>query len=129
MAEQAVVKSVIESIISGVRSHLFRTISGGAEERLASPPVSGDFKGGTSVVIPATQVIAAGVTAQISSCTFTDDEGNIFADAYDIVEWTTSDAAKGTVDKSGRVTKIGASDVIITATCLTKTDTCTVSVT
>jgi hypothetical protein len=114
---------------TGIKSQLFHTITGAVEQRLVSPPVSGDFKGGTSVTIPATQVIAAGISAQLASCVIVDDEGNSFPDAFDFVEWTTADPAKATVDERGVVTKIGAANVVITATALGQTDTCTISVT
>lgn len=129
MPEQGVVKSVAEGVGSERRSQLLNTIAAGAEQKLGSAPVSGDFKAGTSVTIPATQVIAAAASARITSCVAVDDEGNSFSDAFNIVEWSSSDVAKGTVDIRGIVTKIGASDVIITATFLGQTDTCTISVT
>jgi len=129
MPEQGVSKSVDEGVGTGVKSQLFHTITGAVEQRVVSPPVSGDFKGGTSVTIPTTQVIVAAAKAQLASCVIVDDEGNSFPDAFDFVEWTTSDAAKGTVDARGVVTKIGESNVVITATVLGQTDTCTVSTT
>jgi hypothetical protein len=128
MPVQGVTKSVAQGVNTGIKSHLFRTIAAGAEQRIITPPVSGDYMGGTSVVIPATQVIAAGNTAKISSCVITDDEGNVFSNAHDFVDWSADNESNGTVDSQGRVSKIGATDVVITAACLGVNDTCTVSV-
>lgn len=129
MAQQGVSKSVGVGTKTGIKSHLLRTIAAGAEQKIVTPPVSGDFKGGTSVVIPTTQVIAAAASAQISSCVVTDDEGNILTGAFEFVEWSVDDEEKGTINNSGVLTKIGASNVVVTATVLGVTDTCTVSIT
>ena len=129
MPVQGVTKSVGQGVNSGVRSPSLRVIAAGAEQRLVTPPVSGDYMGGVSVVIPTTQVIVAAATAKIATCVVTDDEGNVLSDAHDVVEWTADNESNGTVDSQGNVTKIGESNVVITATCLGVNDTCTVSTT
>lgn len=129
MAQQGVAKSVDEGVDTGVRTGLIRAITGGAEQEIVSAPVGGDFKGLTSLVIPATQVIAAAAVARIATCVITDDEGNVISNAYEYCVWSSSDVAKGTVTQKGIVTKIGNDDVIITAAALGGTDTCTVSIT
>jgi len=130
MAQQAVVKSIDEGIVTAVRSHLLRTIVGAAEQRLVLAPVSGDFKSGASVVIPATVSIdVTDAPEALETCVVTDDEGNVISDAFQYCEWSSADEDVFTVDKNGIITPVGAGEVVLTVAALGQTDTCTVTIT
>ena len=131
MVVQAVVKSVTQGVGSERRSELYEATATGGERKVGSAPVSSDQMGGTTVVIPATVTIdlADGPT-QVVSCVLTDDEGNIFTDAYLQTLWTSADEDIATVNDNGVITPVAEGGPInITASAMGVTDTIAVTIT